>query len=185
MAHIRLTPYNENIGALARRFSVGGQLFIENQWYEVSDESAELLKELVQGTGCPYFQIIYDKAEWTNLMRRELAAAVAGPGAAALAELFAAQPQVITPPKKPGEMSPSKFDGLEAKEISDIEGRGEALASLRSVAPLADVAAVLAQTSPADAQAASTDPEDLPDELPAPKSGPAKPKRRGSKPKQK
>lgn len=140
MSHIRLMPFNKARGAFAKRFCVGGHLFVADRWYEVDDATADALGELTQGTGCPYFQVIHNEAEWQDIMRRELAAAVAGPGGAALAELFAHDMPKATTPKSPGEVRKSKFEGIAPKEIHPEDARLEvAAAALR--APVASVAA--------------------------------------------
>lgn len=116
---IRLVPYSKAKGALARRFCVGGQLFIAGRWYVVSAQHATALDELKQGTGCPYFEHVVGDQAWKNIVRKELAEAVGGPGAAALAELAMAAPVPGAPPKAVGEVRTSRFDGLRAAEVDD------------------------------------------------------------------
>lgn len=120
--YVRLVPYDKKKGALCRRLSVGGQLFIENRWYQIEESKANQLRELTQDTGCPFFEIIRDRKAWKAVVRRELAVSMAGPHAAALADLVAeAKTPVSSPPRKAGEAIQSKFAGMSAREVSENE----------------------------------------------------------------
>jgi hypothetical protein len=118
MHHIRLTPYDESKGALCRRLTVAGQQFREGEWYDMEPQHSELLRPLKQQTGCPYFQIVETEDEWREIVRQELAAAMAGPEAAAMARFFSqAAPKSGPRPKAAGEVLPSAFDGIKAAPV--------------------------------------------------------------------
>lgn len=120
--YVRLAPYSQKRGALAQRVCIGGQIFEAGKWYELPSSATAALRDLVQGTGAPYFEIVETEATWREIARKELAAKMGGPEAAALAEMFASpSPTKSAPPKKEGEVIPSAFSGLKAKEID----RGE------------------------------------------------------------
>ena len=119
MHHIRLTPYDESKGAKCRRLTVAGQQFREGEWYDMEPEHSELLRPLKQKTGCPYFQIVENEEEWREIVREELAAAMAGPEAAAMARFFSqAAPSSGPRPKASGEVLPSAFDGIKAAPVA-------------------------------------------------------------------
>jgi hypothetical protein len=116
--HIRLMPYDEGAGALCRRLTVGGQQFREGEWYDMLPEHAEQLRPLKQRSGCPFFHIVETEEAWREIVREELAAAMAGPEAAAMARYFSqASPQSGPPPKAAGEQIPSAFDGIKAAPV--------------------------------------------------------------------
>lgn len=161
MHRIRLVPFNKAKGALARRFCVGGQLFVEGRWYVVSAQAAAMLEPLTQSTGCPYFQCVVGDAAWTSIVRRELAEAVGGPGAAALAELAMAPPAPSVPPKAEGETRKSRFQGLRAAEIDDATTAQAALRDVVSPAPAPPpVEAPVETTAPATEEQAPDKPKE-------------------------
>lgn len=116
--YVRLTPYDKKAGALCRRLTAGGMLFREGNWYEMNPAQAEKLRPLMQPTRAPYFEIVTGEAQWREIVRRELAAAMGGPQAAALAELFTQTPEKSPTPKRAGEVINSEFDGLRAAEVT-------------------------------------------------------------------
>lgn len=117
--YIRLVPYNPNIGALCQHYCASGQHFEGGTWYRLPKKMADLLAEERQGTGCPYFEVIDSKEEWERKAKVELAAAMAGPGAADMAKLLVSEKQpTAKSPSELGEVLPSKFDGLTASEVS-------------------------------------------------------------------
>lgn len=117
--YVRLTPYDEKRGARCQRLTVGGMLFVAGNWYELDPAAADQLADLEQRPGTPYFQIVKSEDDWKEIVRRELAAAMGGPQAAALAALFSKpEPDRSPAPRKAGELVKSRFDGLKAKEVS-------------------------------------------------------------------
>lgn len=116
--HVRLTPYDESKGALCRRLTVAGQQFREGEWYDMEPHHSAQLEPLLQQTGCPYFQIVTTEEEWREIVRSELAAAMAGPEAAAMAKFFSqTAPKTGPRPKSAGEVIPSMFDGLKVSPV--------------------------------------------------------------------
>lgn len=84
MKFLRLTPFNKNTGALARRYCVGGKLFVEGKWYTLPARSANRLVELKQSSGAPYFQVLTQE-QFQETSRNEVAAAMHAAGLAGLA----------------------------------------------------------------------------------------------------
>jgi len=141
---IRLTPFNKRSGALARRLTIGGQLFEADRWYEVSPAVCEKLRPLLQDSGTPFFQIVTEEKEWQDIVRRELAERVGGPGAAALAAMVTSPaPEPSAPPKREGEVRKSRFDGIRAAEVSEEDA---AKAAVAAMSPTPVAAQVVEQT---------------------------------------
>lgn len=140
--YIRVTPFDKNTGAMARRVTVGGMLFEEERWYELDPRKAAMLRPLKQDSGAPLFQIIETEEEWREITRRELAMAMVGPTGAALADLFRPQKQAPSPlPKEEGKTIPSSFGKLSAKEVEPAAVTRAAAADLvaANVVTAADV----------------------------------------------
>lgn len=129
--YVRITPYDEKKGALCQRLTVGGMLFVAGNWYELEAAAAARLGDLEQNSGAPYFEIVKDEDDWKEIVRRELAAAMGGPQAAALASLFTSpKPEKSPTPRKAGEVIKSSFDGLRGKEIEPKAAVKKAAADL-------------------------------------------------------
>lgn len=121
---VRVTPYDKAHGALAKTVTVGGQKFIGKEpnspvskWYELPADVGRRLLPLRQETGVPFFEIIFDRDQWAQVTRYELASQLAGPEAAAVASLIAATaPKTVPAPRAPGSTSESSFGKIEATE---------------------------------------------------------------------
>lgn len=55
---VRITPYNVEAGAVARRISIGGRLYIAGREYTVSDSLGAKLLAMKQPTGAPLFELL-------------------------------------------------------------------------------------------------------------------------------
>jgi hypothetical protein len=122
--YLRVLPFDKTKGHLAKTVTVGGQKFIGREdnspvskWYSIPVETGKALQPLLQDSGQPFFEVIYDKATWERVVKYELATQLAGPEAAAVASLLISVVPQATPVKGSGSAFESSFGKIQATEV--------------------------------------------------------------------
>jgi len=136
---VRVLPVTRATKGKAERVSVGGQLFLAGNWYELSAEKAGSISDLEQAPGVKFFQVL-TTAEYRDTVEMELKAAARAAGFDGIGSQ-AAPPPVIS--HKAG-AKPSKFAGL-ASGVREVPASGRVGAPQQ--APVAVPAAKSAKSS--------------------------------------
>lgn len=124
--YVRITPFNKATGALARRYTIGGSMFVAGKWYALDAKKAQSLARLKQGSGAPVFEVMTE-AVFRRTSQRDLERAMTAAGMGGLASAPMSAPEAQAPKTGP---QASKFEGLDksVKEV-DLSARADDEAS--------------------------------------------------------